>query len=633
VAFLSSPELRQRSVRLGLNSLAVAYPAALDCWFDGVVEPEGHIVARRKSVRIRPLDEPGRFDVLIGSGIPATELDLGDALATFWERVSFLLIDDLRAAIALHAAALRRDDRFVLIPGGTGSGKTHLALWYRAQGFDLGTDEVVAVSPGTGATNDTLSCSVLTRPVVLKTSLVAAALLRDGEAPFAQQESSCGLILRLAEREAWSQHAIDRGLIVLPQFTAGAPFSLRPLTPGEAGLRLIENCLNARNLPRGGLPLASLIARRLPAVALDYGATEQLAGTLDVFTRQVLAAPADPQDIARLCEAFTAAAAARTPRALAPTSTAAPQVSVVQAAAEPAKRAVPEPTAARFPRRLTVGMATYDDFDGVYFTIQSLRMNHPELEGALEFVVIDNNPGGPCSEALSNFGKAVDGYRYVPRGEWSGTAIRNAVFEEASSPFVVCVDSHVLIAPGALSKLIAFCELQPQSRDLLQGPLIYDDLRNIATHFEPRWRAGMYGTWASDPRGADPLAPCFDIPMHGLGLFACARAAWPGFNPKFRGFGGEEGYIHEKIRQRGGRTLCLPFLRWAHRFNRPLGTGYVNRWEDRMRNYLIGFTELGLETVDMEAHFAELLGAETAQRIYAEIRQDLERAPEPEPAG
>ena len=56
-------------------------------------------------------------------------------------------------------------------------------------------------------------------------------------------------------------------------------------------------------------------------------------------------------------------------------------------------------------------------------------------------------------------------------------------------------------------------------------------------------------------------APAFEIPMQGLGLFACRRAAWVGFNTRFRGFGAEEGYIHEKTRQHGGRTLCLPFLR------------------------------------------------------------------------
>jgi Glycosyl transferase family 2 len=374
--------------------------------------------------------------------------------------------------------------------------------------------------------------------------------------------------------------------------------------------------------------LAAQVARNLPSVALEYGATSQLAGTLDVFTRQMLSAPASGADMAALCEAFNSKAWAKENTISVGVSSSAQHVTpdVSQVVAPPA-------TVERFSRRLTVGMATFDDFDGVYFTIQSLRMNHPELHGALEFLIVDNNPGGPCSEALANFSKAVDGCRYLPRGDWNGTAIRNVVFEEASSPFVLCIDSHVLIAPGALTKLIAFFELQPDARDLLQGPLVYDDLRSVATHFEPCWRAGMYGTWAEDPRGADPLAPCFDIPMQGLGLFACARAAWPGFNPKFRGFGGEEGYIHVKARRRGGRTLCLPFLRWAHRFNRPLGTQYVNRWEDRMRNYFIGFTELGLDTSEMEAHFAELLGDATAKRIFIAIKQEAGLAREQERVG
>ena len=451
--------------------------------------------------------------------------------------------------------------------------------------------------------------------------------MRSGETTLARQDSAYGVMLRLADSKPWTQQPIGRGLIVLPRYTSGASFSLRPLTPGEAALHLMENCLNARNLPRGGLALAALLARYLPAIALDYGDTSQLVGTLDVFTRQMLGGHPSAEDLAALCEAFTSKVLARQKASSIVAGAGAQRV-----APDLPRPVVPAPTLERFSRRLTVGMATYDDFDGVYFTIQSLRMNHPELDGALEFVIIDNNPGGPCSESLASFSKAVDGCRYLPRGEWEGTAIRNAVFEEASSPFVLCIDSHVLIAPGALNKLIAFFELQPDARDLLQGPLVYDDLRSVATHFEPRWRAGMYGTWADDQRAADPLAPCFDIPMHGLGLFACARAAWPGFNPKFRGFGGEEGYIHIKTRQRGGRTLCLPFLRWAHRFNRPLGPKYVNRWEDRMRNYFIGFTELGLDTVEMEAHFADLLGDETATRILMAIKREVGIAPEPERA-
>jgi hypothetical protein len=113
--------------------------------------------------------------------------------------------------------------------------------------------------------------------------------------------------------------------------------------------------------------------------------------------------------------------------------------------------------------------------------------------------------------------------------------------------------------------------------------------------------------------------------MQGLGLFACRRLAWPGFNRRFRGFGGEEGYLHEKFRQAGGRSLCLPFLRWIHRFNRPMGIPYTNTWDDRLRNYLIGFTELGWDTGPVEEHFNEFLGPSVAGPIIecakAEIAQ------------
>ena len=63
----------------------------------------------------------------------------------------------------------------------------------------------------------------------------------------------------------------------------------------------------------------------------------------------------------------------------------------------------------------------------------------------------------------------------------------------------------------------------------------------------------------------------FEIPMQGLGVFACRKRAWPGFNAAFHGYGGEEGYLHEKFRRTGARCLCVPWLRWMHRFKHPAG--------------------------------------------------------------
>jgi hypothetical protein len=267
-------------------------------------------------------------------------------------------------------------------------------------------------------------------------------------------------------------------------------------------------------------------------------------------------------------------------------------------------------------------MATYDDYDGVYFTVQAIRMYHPEILDDTEFLVIDNNPLGACAKGLKDLENWAPNYRYIPQGEISGTAVRDWVFQEARGEFVLCADCHILIQPGSLRRLLDYFEANPNTNDLLQGPLIYDDLKSYSTHFKPGWSSGMYGAWASDPAGADPDNPPFEIPMQGLGLFACRREAWPGFNPAFRGFGGEEGYIHEKFRQRGGKALCLPFLRWMHRFNRPAGAPYANRWEDRVRNYLIGFQELGWDTDPVYEHFREFLGEDVWSAVLERLGSD-----------
>lgn len=275
-------------------------------------------------------------------------------------------------------------------------------------------------------------------------------------------------------------------------------------------------------------------------------------------------------------------------------------------------------------KTLTIGMATYDDYDGVYFTAQSIRLYHPEVTADTDIVVIDNHPDGPCATELKALGNWIEGYRYVPWNRTEGTSVRDLVFREAQADFVLCVDSHVLFFPGALRKLLDYLTANPNTADLLQGPLVYDDLRNISSHMEPRWSYGMYGVWGTDPRASDPNAPPFEIPMHGLGVFGCRRSAWPGFNPRLKGFGCEEGYIQEKFRRAGARALCLPFLRWVHRFGRPMGARYPNAWEDRIRNYMIVASEMGRDGADVIEHFSAHLGAETTKGIVKSVSAELQ---------
>ena len=258
--------------------------------------------------------------------------------------------------------------------------------------------------------------------------------------------------------------------------------------------------------------------------------------------------------------------------------------------------------------RLTIGMATYDDYDGVYFSVMALSLYHSEVLDDIEVIVIDNNPAGTCAEALRRLCDSVSFARYIPVDDIRGTAVRDRIFAYARAATVMCIDSHVMLFPNSIKRLMVYFDDHPDCDDLYQGPLVRDDRSNAAYCLRASWSKGMLGVWESDPKMLDPDLQPFEIGLQGLGLFACRKSAWPGFNPRFSGFGGEEGYIHEKFRQRGAKVICLPFLQWIHRFERPNGTRYPNVWEDRIRNYLIGHTELGQDTRELENHFSSHVG-------------------------
>ena len=530
----------------------------------------------------------------IGPGLTRVELPI-------WliEEVTKALIDRQEAALALHAGAVVWKNTSIVVAGPSGAGKSSLVAWLIDKGFDYLTDEIALLK-------DDDRILGFPRALVIKNSAVekVEALSISARSPLVKYGSHLVLSPPQAKTEGAGWPC---GMLVFPHYRSGADVRIQELTAAESGLRLVGCNLNARNFADGGFGAITRLSRLVPAISVEYGDFAQLEDTLDTVIRLTVEKQFTGAELRQFAASFASPAPAE-------------QVSA------PVK-IYPIPPAT--PRRevhpkLTIGMPTYDDYDGVYFSLQALRLYHPEILDSTEFLVTDNHPDGACAARLKALDSDITNFRYVPNGYCSGTAAgKGLIFEEAEGEFVLCMDCHVFVVPGALKRLIDYFEANKETSDLLQGPLLYDDLSSISTHFSPEWRGGMYGIWACDERGKEPGAAPFDIPMQGMGLFACRRAAWPGFNPKFRGFGGEEGYIHEKFRQRGGRTLCLPFLRWIHRFNRPNGVPYCNTWDDRIRNYVIGFRELGLGTKEIEEHFSTLLGPEPAKSIFQVIEAEL----------
>jgi hypothetical protein len=243
-------------------------------------------------------------------------------------------------------------------------------------------------------------------------------------------------------------------------------------------------------------------------------------------------------------------------------------------------------------KKLTIGMATYDDYDGVYFTIQSLRMYHEICNTSeVEFIVVDNNPDSKHGEETKKFVSLKLKQKYIPVTSKKTTAIRNEVFKNAEGEFTVCVDPHVLIEKNGINALLEYYKDVSTHKNIVSGPLLYDDMKHISTHFDPIWRNSMYGVWATNNKAYNDPTP-FEIPMQGLGCFSCKTSNWLGFNEQFTGFGGEEGYIHEKFRMAGGKAICLPQFKWMHRFGRPTGVPYKLALEDRVWNYFVGWLEL-----------------------------------------
>ena len=200
--------------------------------------------------------------------------------------------------------------------------------------------------------------------------------------------------------------------------------------------------------------------------------------------------------------------------------------------------------------KLTVGICVYDDYDGAYFTLQSIRFHNRDIIDRLEFVIINNNPKSEKGKALHTLTDWIkEPVTYVEVTEYTSPFLKGKVFELANTDYVLVMDCHVLLATGCLKKLLNFYDKGLDKGNLLSGPLVYDDFENISTHFDlSKWGSHMWGSWALDPRGLDPNNKPFEIDAMGMGLFSCRKDSWLGFNPKFRGFGGEEGYIHKKYK-------------------------------------------------------------------------------------
>lgn len=258
---------------------------------------------------------------------------------------------------------------------------------------------------------------------------------------------------------------------------------------------------------------------------------------------------------------------------------------------------------------LTIGMSSYGNPIELWFTLQSLRIYH-DIEDT-EILVIDN-------EGNDKIKKVVKDCRceYVLYTEKRGTGpARNHVFKVAQGDFVLVIDSHVLFWPDAIYRLKRWVKDNwEDAKNLIHGPLIMSGLNTYFTHYDNQWRAEMWGIWPEAKKEEDIGVRPLEIEMMGCGVFGCRRDSWLGFHPDCIGFGGVEGVIHEKYRKHGRKVLSLPFLKWVHFFG--ASHTYPIIRDEKIRNFLLGFAEIGLDPTPVYEHFGKEKVKQIAETIW-----------------
>lgn len=238
--------------------------------------------------------------------------------------------------------------------------------------------------------------------------------------------------------------------------------------------------------------------------------------------------------------------------------------------------------------KLTVGWACYDDAEGAFWTASSLRLHHlgPSKDRTdVQILICDDLP--KKTESLHNLANLCGGkYVHAPKDKGPAHA-KNTVFENADGEYVLLLDSHVILQPGAIDYIIDGINGDFIGKDMWCGPLLNENSECIATHMEPKWRGDFFGIWET----RRPIPDVFEIPMHGTAMFLMKKEYWPGFSKNFSGFAGEEGYIHEMVRRNGGRVMFHKKLGWVHRFMRSKPAGYRLDMIDKIYNYLIAYYE------------------------------------------
>lgn len=172
-----------------------------------------------------------------------------------------------------HAGAVALEDRAVLLPAPSFSGKSTLTVALAQRGFGILSDEVGAVEMANGRLVGfprSLSLRPGVLPVLGLPYSVGSCFEKNGSRIVRAQE--LGLHRKLGARLR---------LIVVPQFARDSVTELEPLRPGQTVMALMKTSCSQSRFKVTGFDFVMELARRLPCFRLRYSDAHEAAAVVE----------------------------------------------------------------------------------------------------------------------------------------------------------------------------------------------------------------------------------------------------------------------------------------------------------------------------------------------------------------
>jgi hypothetical protein len=215
--------------------------------------------------RLGPGTESGSIAVYRDDAVLYQDPSTGGASAFLLEKLQDHLVQHCTNGILLHAAAVARGGRSLLLAGGTGSGKTTLATWLVRRGIDYLTDELVWVDANSTRLHG------FARPLHLKTEagdLFAELFTPPGSDAVA--ETALGHHVSPLRLGADIRRDASPHILVFPRYAAGARFDFRPLSKAQAATHMMGCLVNARERTLHGFDEVTRLAHKVSAYSMIY---------------------------------------------------------------------------------------------------------------------------------------------------------------------------------------------------------------------------------------------------------------------------------------------------------------------------------------------------------------------------